>query len=304
MSTCNYLLTGITGFLGHIIQEYLVREGQTVVGLDEMVKSVGVDITGSFCIKSKLKIDTIIHAAGKAHIIPHNQKEEQAFFEVNFEGTKNLCLAFERISSIPPNFIFISTVSVYGVDSGTNIDEQHPLKGKSPYAKSKIVAEEWLQEWAKKNNIRLTILRLPLVAGPNPPGNLGALIKGIKTGRYLSIGKANAKKSIVLAEDVAKIIPAVAEKGGVYNLTDGYHPTFGELEAAICNALGKKTPYSIPVPVATLLAHSGDVLGKKFPLNTDKLKKITSTLTFDDSKARKLLNWDPTPVLSEISKIV
>ncbi|MBC7915293.1 MAG: hypothetical protein H7Y07_14350 [Pyrinomonadaceae bacterium] len=41
----------------------------------------------------------------------------------------------------------------------------------------------------------------------------------------------------------------------------------------------------------------GDILGKRAPINSVKLKKITSDLTFDDSKAREILGWNPTPVL-------
>ena len=38
-------------------------------------------------------------------------------------------------------------------------------------------------------------------------------------------------------------------------------------------------------------------MGHKAPLNTNKLKKITSDLTFDDTKAREVFGWDPTPIL-------
>jgi GlcNAc-P-P-Und epimerase len=166
------------------------------------------------------------------------------------------------------------------------------------------MAEEWLHEWAVKNNIRLSILRLPLVAGPNPPGNLGVMIKGITSGRYLSIGEANARKSMVGAEDIAYIIPQLAQKGGVYNLTDGYHPSFGELERNIAFALGKKPPVKVSLFFAKVLAFFGNFLGNKSPVNSDKLKKITSTLTFDDTKARVLLNWRPNSVLDKLPSII
>src|SRR5690606_10477594 len=113
---------------------------------------------------------------------------------------------------------------------GVDIKEDSPLDGKTPYAESKALAEAWLGKWAGENGVTLGILRLPLIAGPNPPGNLGAMVNGIRLGRYLSVGQANARKSMVWAEDVARIIPVVAERGGVYNLTDGHHPSFSELE--------------------------------------------------------------------------
>ncbi|HWK99312.1 MAG TPA: NAD-dependent epimerase/dehydratase family protein, partial [Parapedobacter sp.] len=195
-------------------------------------------------------------------------------------------------------------VAVYGVDEGSNINEQHALNGITPYAESKVLAEKWLSHWAMENNVTLGILRLPLVVGRNPPGNLGAMIQGIKSGRYLSIGQANARKSMVWAEDVARIIPFLGENGGTYNLTDGHHPTFGELEAKISKAMGKKNPKKVPFWVAEKLARIGDLFGDRFPINSSKLGKITSTLTFDDSKARTELGWSPTSILSIAEKLI
>src|SRR5690606_19563932 len=130
-----------------------------------------------------------------------------------------------------------------------------------PYAKSKIATENWLIEWCSKHNIRLAILRLPLIAGVNPPGNLKAMIDGIRTGRYFRIGDGSARKSVVLASDVAAIIPKAAEVGGIYNLTDGYHPSFAELELLIANQLGKPVPKTIPMFLAKVLGWTGDIVG-------------------------------------------
>lgn len=263
-----------------------------------------IDIAQPFDLEIDCDIDTVIHSAAKAHVVPQSADEEALFYQINTQGTKNLCAALEAANKMPRQFVFISTIAVYGLEEGENIDETFPLKGSSPYAKSKILAEQFLQEWTSKHNIILTILRLPLVAGPKPPGNLGAMIKGIQTGKYLSIGKADAKKSIVWAEDVAKLIPHVASIGGVYNLTDGQHPTFGQIEQEIARLLSSKPPIKVPLWFAKCLAMVGDVLGQKFPINSRKLLKITSTLTFNDQKARREINWNPTPVLQNIKHIL
>lgn len=302
MEKNNYLLTGANGFLGSIITNYLVNSGNEVISLGRTSANINADITQPFTINNSVKADIVIHAAGKAHSVPRTREEEQFFFDVNLRGTQNLCSALIKNQNKPNAFIFISTVAVYGVDAGENINEDHPLNGNTPYARSKILAEEWLTEWAKENGILLSILRLPLIAGPHPPGNLGAMINGIKSGRYLSIGKANARKSMVWGDDIAHIIPILAKTGGVYNVTDGYHPTFAELETAISKGLQKQKPHSIPVFFASLLGYAGDILGNRFPINSDKLKKVISTLTFNDAKARQLLNWSPSPVLTKVSE--
>jgi nucleoside-diphosphate-sugar epimerase len=138
---------------------------------------------------------------------------------------------------------------------------------------------------------------LPLVVGENPPGNLGAMIRGIKIGYYFNIAGGNANKSMVLATDVAKFILKAAEKGGIYNLTDGQHPTFNELSKNIARKMGKSYVPNLPKLFAYILAKFGDHLGNKFPINSDKFLKITSTLTFDDNEARMAFGWNPSPVL-------
>jgi nucleoside-diphosphate-sugar epimerase len=262
-----------------------------------------IDISKPFDLPSGSPPQVVIHAAGKAHITPRTPEEANLFFKVNFEGTQNICSALDKSRYKPKAFIFISTVAVYGVEDGRLISESHPLSGSSPYAESKIKAEDFLEQWAFERDITLGILRLPLLAGPHPQGNLAAMIKGIKTGRYLSIGKGAARKSIVWAADIAGLIPGLVEKGGIYNLTDGYHPSFRELEQAISLALHKNMPLKVPLSFAKGVAMLGTILGPRFPLDRDKLRKITATLTFDDAKARDMLDWKPVRVLDKVNEI-
>ena len=83
-------------------------------------------------------------------------------------------------------------------------------------------------------------MRLPLVVGSNPPGNLGKMINGIKRGTYFSIGGGKARKCMVLAEDVAKLITECPDVSGIYNLTDGKNPCFKELDSYLAVVFDKK----------------------------------------------------------------
>ena len=289
------LLTGGTGFLGYFISK-AISENNILVTLSRNIGQYSICLDQKAPVFSE-KFDLVIHAAGKAHSVPKTSQEKQVFFDVNFKGTQNLLQGLEESQSLPKAFIFISTVAVYGKENGINISEDAPLLAKDPYGLSKIQAEQLVLDWCKKHNVICTILRLPLLAGQNPPGNLGAMIKGIKKGYYFNIAGGKSKKSMVLAEDVAKSILNVAEIGGIYNLTDGYHPSFAELSNHISIQLCKGKPMNMPIRLARIIAKFGDLLGSKAPLNTNKLKKITSDLTFDDSKAREAFGWNPTPVL-------
>lgn len=300
------LITGASGFFGKIISDQLIKLGYQLITLGKQKgNNIQVDLTkGLFKIPGTKNIDVVIHAAGKAHSVPKTSVQIKDFFDVNFEGTKRLCESMVSSRCIPEAFIFISSVAVYGIESGEMITEDHALNGTTPYAMSKILAEEWLQQWATQNKVILSVLRLPLVAGPHPPGNLGAMIKGISSGRYVSIGKAAAKKSMVWAEDIGLIIPKLATIGGIYNLTDGYHPSFGELERVTASALNRPKPLKIPLVIAKGIALIGNLLGDRSPFNSNTLKKITSTLTFDDTKAKTLLNWEPNSVLNKLPSIL
>ncbi|MCQ4914177.1 NAD-dependent epimerase/dehydratase family protein [Bacteroides nordii] len=289
------LFTGASGFLGSNICSLLNNK--------YIVSTIGLTSRDDYCVNIAKDIPTlsdsyeiILHAAGKAHSTPKTEEEKQLFFDVNLQGTKNLCVALER-TSIPKAFIFISTVAVYGCDYGDNITEDHPLNGMTPYALSKIQAEQYLQEWCNKHHVTLGIIRPSLIAGPNPPGNLGAMINGIRNGKYFSIAGSIARKSVLMVQDIANLIPLLAEQGGIYNVCDTYQPTFRELESVICRQLGKSMPLSIPYWLAKSMAVVGDCLGSKAPINSLKMNKITKSLTFSNEKAMRELGWKPMNVL-------
>ena len=289
------LFTGASGFLGNNVRPLL--EGMydvTTVGLlpqDDYTVNIAKEIPDL-----RVRYDIVLHAAGKAHSVPKTEAEKQVFFDVNLQGTKNLCTALER-KGIPRAFIFISTVAVYGCDFGENITEEHSLEGVTPYAMSKRLAEEFLQKWCYEHNVTLGIIRPSLIAGPNPPGNLGAMIHGIRSGRYLSIAGSWTRKSVLMVQDIARLVPLLVEKGGIYNVCDSYQPTFRELEAVICRQLNRNLPLSIPYWMAKCMALMGDCLGKKAPVNSQKLSKITESLTFSNEKAIRELGWRPINVL-------
>jgi nucleoside-diphosphate-sugar epimerase len=283
------LLTGSTGFLGNIISNSIITSVD-IFTLGRRKCIINCDLSNSVPLLPT--VNMVIHVAGKAHLIPKNIIEKQAFFDVNFRGTQNLLRGLENSKSLPQAFILISSVAVYGYETGVNICEKAPLLAQDPYGLSKIQAEQLVLDWCKNNGVICTILRLPLVVGKNPPGNLGAMLNAIKKGYYFNIGDGLAKKSMVLAEDVAKFIPIIASIGGIYNLTDGVHATFKDLSQSIAK---NKIP-NLPLFAAKIFGLIGDLIGKKSPINSLKIKKITSDLTFDDSKAREM-GWEPQCVL-------
>lgn len=290
------LFTGASGFLGYNIRPLLEKQYEIVhtAGLTSL-DNYTVNLAKEVPLLSQ-RYDVVLHAAGKAHVIPRTEEEKQVFFDVNYQGTVNLCKALEK-AGIPRSIVFISTVAVYGCESGRDITEDHPLNGTTPYARSKIMAEEFLTDWCRKNDVILGILRPSLLAGKNAPGNLGAMVNGIRKGFYLNIAGGKVQKSVLMAVDIARLLPLVSDKGGIYNVCDTRQPTFGQLSESVARQLGKKKPVSIPYRVAWCMAKTGDLLGPRVPINSYKLAKMTESLTFSNEKARKELGWEPLDVL-------
>ena len=289
------LITGASGFLGR----YLIE------GLDFPVIKLGrgksndviCDLASS--IPQIPQVDQVIHNAGLAHMLPKNSEQERQFYQTNVVGTQNLLSGLEKSKNIPKSIVYISSVAVYGLERGEFITENHIPKPVTPYGKSKYEAEWLLRNWSEKYPTNLIILRLPLVAGGKAtPGNLGAMIKAIKSGYYFRIGAGLNRKSMVLAQDVASLLLRIQKSSGIYNLTDGYNPTLKELEDFLASHYQRKIR-TIHPKILDFLCKMGDNI-QSFPINSYRLSKLSDTLTFDDTKAKNELGWKPRPVIGNL----
>lgn len=294
-------LTGSSGFLGtNISKELEGLENFNVLRIgrqpsDEFMFDLSEEST------TLIPVDYCIHCAGLAHVTPGNEQEADLFHRINTKGTKNLLDSMD--SSKLKGFVFISTVAVYGLDEGEQISEDTDLKANTPYGISKLKAEQVVINWCETRHIPFLILRLPLIVGTNPPGNLDKMRRGMLSGRYATIRGNQARKSVVFAGDVGSVIARWIQSGmktsGTYNLTDRVHPKFTEIEHRVQEQLGVKRVLKLPMAFARVLARVGDTISV-IPVNSDMLRKITSTLTFNDDKAQKELSYQPQPALPNL----
>ena len=297
------LVTGHNGFLGRVLFQALQGSGHELIGLSRRSGQLRHDLSnGSPPLASEAPdLDLVVHAAGLAH----GHYTEKAHFQSHVGGTRNLLDALP--SQAPPNLVFISTVAVYGTHQGENLDESTPTRAEGGYGKAKLAAESICRTWGEETGARVTILRLPLIAGPNPPGNLGAMVRGLKTRRYLRPGSGRCRRSIVLASDVASCLLTAPRVAGTFNLTDGHHPSLIELERGLCAAMEAKEPRSLPTALLLPAAAAGSLverLGLRVPITLHKLRKLTSTLTFSDQLARDSFGWSPRRVIDTLSEVV
>ena len=126
----------------------------------------------------KKKFNTLIHCASA---IPDYKLSKKKFLEINIGGFRkilNLCKR-KNVKKI----ILLSTVSVYGKIKVRKISEKTPTKVfDDPYGYSKFIMERELMNFAKKENVKFIVLRLPAVLGKNSDHNfLSKLVKDIKS---------------------------------------------------------------------------------------------------------------------------
>ncbi len=306
------MVTGANGFLGKHLVRTLTQEGKKVYSLgvrhSNAAQALVVDLSKEVPDLSGYKFDEVYHLAGLAHRTPRNQEEKELFDSVNHLGTKRLLQSLEKTELPQTGVLFLSSVAVYGLETGEGICEDHPRKAEDAYGKSKRLAEDALVRWAEEKKVNYSIVRAPLIAGPNPPGNLGALIRGLKSGKYLRIGGGLAKRSIVAVDEMVRFLPTVLREGGVFHLTDGEHPRLRDLEKQISSQIGRSEPLNLAMPIAFSLAKIFDFVqlltNRPMPFDSQRFGKMTQSLTFDDSLARERLNWSSNSILKRMDWVL
>lgn len=294
METKRFLISGATGFLGKHIIALLPNATFETIGRGSS-NTIKHDFTKPH---SELKVpntyEYLIIASGHAHVLREGPQDAYFHHSVNFKGPQVLTKLIDK--SFLKGVVYISTIAVYGNPIDKPFTEDDALMGETAYAKSKIAAEDYLMEWSIMQKVPVLILRIPLIVGKNPPGNLGQMINAIKKGRYFSILGGKARRSAVLAEDLSGFIVKNCGKSGIYNLSDGLHPSYGEFEKLISGQLNIRPPKELPIIVAGFAALLGDVFSF-IPINSKKLKKMSQDLIIDDTKARNELGWNPRSVI-------
>ena len=281
--TISPLITGANGFLGREILRQAVNHGLSVTATDRFISSkipdinfIPADILDPLSLSKALNgVDCVCHVAGLAHVFNKTEELKASFHDVNVVGTENVARAAADAGI--RNFIFISSVSVYGgVAQGKDEDSLcHP---EGPYAKSKWQAEQYLIEFCRKKGMNLTVLRLATLYGEEDPGNVARLIKSIDRGQFIWVGKGENLKSLLYREDTAKacitVIKAPVSGINIYNVSAPPRKMC-DIVSAMTQALGKTVP-SWHVPA--LFALNSATIMKILLLGRGRLSTMHGTL--------------------------
>jgi nucleoside-diphosphate-sugar epimerase len=304
-----HVVTGATGRLGEHLVKALLSRGKKVKVLvrnekEELPRGVAFhvgDITKPETLEGLIcPSDTVFHLAGAIN----ESSPEKFFYEVNVLGTENMLNACK--GKDVERFVFVSSISVFGIPAELPVEETTPKNPVSKYGKSKMLAEEIVLR--KKKTVPFSILRPGMIYGRGFDEGYLPVFKMLEKRSLPLIGSAfigdgDNRIPVVHVSDVVEALILLSEKeeasGQDFNLMGPDSLTQRGLFSIACKELGVEEPkHSIPLPVVELLVRLAAFLGKT-KLSAENLEQLARDRAFDNSKIKKKLDFVPNVGVSE-----
>ena len=283
-------LFGASGFLGTNLRAFL------------RVEHYSVDIRNKFW-QEQISQNTniFINCIGKANDHKGTATEHDFYF-ANYELVKVLFEEF--LKSNAQLFIHISSIAAVEENERTEVlTEDSVGNPHSHYGKSKKAAEEYLLKQSLPSGKKIFILRPTMIHGEGDKGNLTLLYKIISKGIPYPLGAFQNSRTFTSVDNVVFLINEIIKKhtemkGGVYHITDDEPLSTKKIIEIIGEAKGKKPiVLSPPKFLINSLAKMGDMIS--LPINSKRLKKMTSNLIVSNQKIKTALNIDSLPISAE-----
>ena len=271
------VVTGATGFVGRALCARLAASVDTL--------RFGVADWRQRLDAASLEGATIFHLAGRAHA--HDIRNDAAFLEDNADKTRALAQAAAREGA--RRLVFLSSIKVYGEESpGRAFRTDDVPAPRDAYARSKWAAEQALTQVAAATGLQATIVRSPLVYGPDPRANLAALLRLADTPWPLPFGTLFALRSFVHVDDLARLLVACAEQpqavGRTYIAAHRQGVSTATLVTLMRRALGRPARlFALPPGV---LEAGAALLGQG-----ERARRLTRELQCDPSASERELHW-------------
>lgn len=238
-------VTGSSGFVGTALKSALIKCGHDIV--DEL-----------------RGCETVVHLAG----IAHRRASRQDYDEVNVRLPERVA---RSAAANGARFLFMSSVKVHGERSREPFYESLPIAPLGDYARSKARAEAALNGIP---GLSFTVLRPPLVYGPQVKANFLALLGAVARGWPLPVAAVENRRSLIYVGNLVDAIIRCLNVPGTFLVSDGAPVSTPQLCREIGEALGRPARL-FPFPPALLP------------------RKLAGSLEVDDSAIRRALDWQP-----------
>lgn len=199
------LITGANSYIGTNVEQWLLKEPDKYhVETLDMKDPNWINFDFS-------KFDVVFHVAGIAHSTP-KKSEKDLYYKVNTELT--IETAKKSKESGVKQFIFMSSMIVYNKKE-KRISKDTLPKPDNFYGDSKLQAENGIKPLEDKN-FTVTILRPPMIYGPNSKGNFPRLIKLTK--KTFIFPKIQNKRSMLYVDNLSNSVKYLIDNkmGGIY----------------------------------------------------------------------------------------
>ena len=280
-------ITGLSGFVGTNLQQFLVDEFE--LRAVPTIRSTNHDEFNSF-FNNYHPNSAFIHLAGKAHDLKQVSKPED-YYTVNTELTK---IIFDKfLKSDSKTFIFLSSVKAVADVLDHELTENYIPNPITHYGKSKFLAEQYILSKEIPKEKRVYILRPCMIHGPGNKGNLNLLFKIVNRALPWPLGAFENKRSFCSIDNLCFVINELINNeqisSGLYNIADDEALSTNELIRLIAESQGKKPLiFNTPKFLVKTLAKLGDLFG--LPLNNERLSKLTESYIVSNQKIKKVLN--------------
>ena len=291
------LVTGCAGFIGSYTCENLLKEGNDVLGIDNLnhyydvnIKLKNLDILKKYdnfyFIEDDIRTTTSIndwkpeivcHLASMAGV-RYSIKHPALYVDVNIQGFINLLEQSRKIGV--KQIVYASSSSVYGLNKKVPFSEDDPIETpNSPYASSKMSMELFAKTYSQLYNLNLIGLRFFTVYGPRGRPDMAPykFLKAINNGTtFQKYGDGTSSRDYTYIDDIVNgVVSSIKNEKGVkceiYNLGN-----------------------SSPVSLNKFIELCEEVVGKNAKYNEieNQLGDVPHTYA-DINKARRDLNYLP-----------
>jgi dTDP-glucose 4,6-dehydratase len=290
------LVTGAGGFIGSTLVEHLVGRGASVRAFvrynsrndfgqlervdPEILNDVDIytgDLTNPEAVALATEGCTVVLHLGALIPIPYSFKHPREYVAANVEGTTNVLEAARRVDV--HRVVQVSSSEVYGTAQIVPIPESHPLHPQSPYAASKVGADQLALSYWHSFGTPVVLARPFNTYGPRQSAR--AVIPTVITqalGRTkIELGSTSTTRDFMFVEDTARALARCAEVDGVegetFNFGTGQEYSIAELVARVLGQLG----IDLPVESAETRLRPGS--------------SEVERLVCDATRANELLGW-------------
>ena len=290
-------ITGACGFVGSHLAEMFVSLGYNVVAFDRYNNENNFGHLENSKYKNEMKIilgdirdydsvfnamkgsECVIHLAALIGI-PYSYISPLAYIKTNVEGTYNILETAKNLNF--KQVLITSTSETYGSAQYTPIDEKHPMVAQSPYAASKISADQLSLSYFRAYNVPVKIIRPFNIFGPRQ--SLRAIIPTIITqilGKkdFITLGSLEVKRDFTYVSDACNAYLSLLNSpkffGEVVNVGMNKNISINDL----VNLISSKLKYKPQIKIDNKRVR---------PINSE-----VTNLICDNEKIISLQTWKP-----------